>query len=57
MMESDQFDPEGLLHMGAKAWRALAELQEFLEMKYCLDLPRGATPPGIELTTDPVTAR
>lgn len=31
------------------AWRALAALQEYLEKKHGLDLPLGATAPGVEL--------
>lgn len=49
MIERDGVDENGLLHMGCKAWRALAELQEYLEKKHGLTLPRAATPPGVEL--------
>lgn len=51
MIERGTLDPEGIEHMAQKAWRAMAELQEYLEQKYGLDLPRGATAPGQELPT------
>jgi hypothetical protein len=49
MIERGTLDPDGIEHMAQKAWRAMAELQEYLEKKYNLDLPRGATAPGVEL--------
>lgn len=36
-------------HSAYLAWRALALLQEELEVELGLELPRGATAPGIEL--------
>lgn len=39
----------GLRHSAQLAWRALALLQEELEAELDLSLPRGATPPGVEL--------
>lgn len=49
MLERGALDAEGIEHMAQKAWRAMAELQEYMEQKYDLDLPRGATAPGVEL--------
>ncbi len=43
-------DPSGVRHSAQMAWRALALLQEELEKEQNLDLPRGATAPGVELT-------
>lgn len=42
-------DGMGARHSALMAWRALALLQEELEAELGLDLPRGATPPGVEL--------
>lgn len=42
MIERDGKDENGAEHMACKAWRALAELQEFLEQKHGLSLPRSA---------------
>jgi hypothetical protein len=44
-------DAAGVRHSAQMAWRALALLQEELEAEQNLDLPRGATPPGVELQT------
>src|SRR5690349_6687162 len=42
-------DPEGNRHTAQLAWRSFALLQEELEAELGLSLPRGATPPGVEL--------
>lgn len=49
MIERGALDAEGSEHYAQAAWRALAEYQEYLERKHKLDLPRGASAPGIEL--------
>jgi hypothetical protein len=56
MIERGEIDADGAEHIACKAWRALAELQEYLEKKHQLDLPRGATAPGVELPTDGTNA-
>lgn len=48
-IERGELDPDGIEHSAEAAWRALADLQERLEKKYNLDLPRGAIAPGAEL--------
>lgn len=50
LTERDFLDPDNMEHAAALAWRALAYLQEMAERKYGLDLPRGATAPGVELS-------
>lgn len=49
LIERGALDAEGSEHYAQAAWRALAEYQEYLERKYSLDLPRGASAPGVEL--------
>jgi len=49
LTERGQRDAEGVRHSASLAWRALALLQEELEAELGLDLPRGATAPGVEL--------
>lgn len=49
LMERGGRDPEGNRHSAQLVWRALALLQEEIEQEYGLPLPRGATPPGVEL--------
>lgn len=49
MIERTGVDENGALHIACKAWRALAELQEYLEKEHNLDLPLSATAPGVEL--------
>jgi hypothetical protein len=52
LVERDEVDIESVvdvIHMANECWRSLALLQETLEKKYGLDLPRGATAPGVEL--------
>jgi len=51
LVERGGKDPAGVRHTAQLAWRALALLQQELETELQLDLPRGATPPGIELAT------
>lgn len=55
LIERDWLDPDGIDHAAELAWRALAYLQEMLERRHNLDLPRGATAPGVEM--EPVTER
>jgi hypothetical protein len=43
MVERGTVDDAGAEHLAQFAWRALADLQEYLEKKFRLDLPRGAT--------------
>jgi hypothetical protein len=43
LQERGTVDPEGIRHSGSLAWRALANLQEELEIAYGLSCPRGAT--------------
>jgi hypothetical protein len=50
LIERDTIDVANVHHMANEVWRSLAELQEFLEKQYDLDLPRGATAPGVELS-------
>lgn len=52
LIERDGIDVGDILHMANLCWRALALLQETLEKEYGLDLPRGATAPGVELKGD-----
>jgi hypothetical protein len=47
-IERDRVEDD-MIHLANAAWRCLADLQEYLEKKYQLDLPRGATEPGVEL--------
>lgn len=49
LMERGGRDGAGVRHSQYLAWRALALLQEELEAELGLDLPRAATPPGVEL--------
>lgn len=49
LVERGGKDPAGVRHSAQLAWRALALLQEELEREQRLSLPRGATPPGVEL--------
>lgn len=49
LTERGSKDPAGVRHTAQLAWRALALLQEELEAEQKLDLPRGATLPGVEL--------
>lgn len=42
MVERGEVDPDGIEHLGEAAWRALMDLQEHLERKHNLSLPRGA---------------
>jgi len=49
LVERGTLDPDGADQLAQTAWRALASLQEYLEKKHKLDLPRGATAPGVEL--------
>lgn len=51
LSERYEIETDNIPHLANSAWRALAELQEFLEKKYNLSLPYGATAPGVELTT------
>lgn len=50
LTERGAVDPAGVRHSAQAAWRALALLQEELENEQSLDLPRGATAPGVELS-------
>lgn len=52
LVERGAVDTDGAEHLAQVAWRAMADLQEYLEKKYMLDLPRGATAPGVELPDD-----
>lgn len=51
LIERGSLDNERIEHMVQKAWRAMAELQEYLEKKYNLDLPRGARSAGPQVPT------
>lgn len=52
LTERGGFDGD-VRHSAALAWRSLALLQEELEAELGLDLPRGATAPGVELSAMP----
>jgi len=45
MVERGGLDGDGVEHLAEAAWRALAALQEHLEKKHGLSLPRGAKAP------------
>lgn len=49
MSTRGHIDGSGVVHLAEAAWRALADLQEYLEKKHALDLPVGATAAGVEL--------
>lgn len=49
LSERGYLDVGGAEFMAQAAWRVLAELQEYLEKKYNLGLPPGATAAGVEL--------
>ena len=49
VIERGAVDMEGSEHLAQAAWRAMAELQQYLEQKYKLDIPRGVTADGVEL--------
>lgn len=51
LIERDFLDPDNIEHAAEMAWRSMAYLQELLERRYGLHLPRGATEPGVELPT------
>ena len=42
LVERGEVDDAGIEHAGSLAWRALAELQQLLEIKHDLDKPRAA---------------
>lgn len=48
LLERDEIDMADVYHAANLAWRALADLQMLLEEQLKLDLPRGASAPGVE---------
>lgn len=49
LIQRDEIETDNIEHLANEAWRSLAALQERMEQKYNLSLPRGATAPGVEL--------